>query len=169
MRSGVRIPLGPLSASYSNSGESREVRRRIRLTGKPRRLHKGAGIGAPSLQRRDARGRLHGCSENVLPAFEVALSRLAPVRSAILALLAHYATFSMPPNASCCRGRTAIGDAWVMGRGPPRAAYVATEAHGHPDGSSVENPTCATRSSIGANMARNRGGSSCESGSSRCT
>jgi RNA polymerase sigma-70 factor, ECF subfamily len=50
---------------------------------------------------------------------------------AILALLADDATFAMPPYPDWYRGRTAIGDSWLMPGGPPpRLRYVPTRANG---------------------------------------
>lgn len=52
---------------------------------------------------------------------------------AILAMLAEDATFAMPPYASWCRGRDAIGASWLMPGGPaPRLRYAATRANGQP-------------------------------------
>jgi RNA polymerase sigma-70 factor (ECF subfamily) len=51
--------------------------------------------------------------------------------NAILAMLAEDATFAMPPYASWCRGRDAIGDSWLMPDGPPpRLRYVPTRSNG---------------------------------------
>lgn len=51
--------------------------------------------------------------------------------SAILALLAEDATFSMPPHPDRAQGRDAIAESWLMPTGPvPRLRYVRTHANG---------------------------------------
>lgn len=52
---------------------------------------------------------------------------------AILSMLTHDATFSMPPYPGWRRGRAAIADSWLMPGGPPpRLRYVPTSANGQP-------------------------------------
>ena len=52
---------------------------------------------------------------------------------AILALLTHDATFSMPPYPHWSRGREAIAASWLMPSGPPGSLrYAPTQANGQP-------------------------------------
>ena len=52
---------------------------------------------------------------------------------AVLAMLTHDVTFSMPPYPEWCSGRDTVGKSWLMPGGPPpRLRYAATRANGQP-------------------------------------